>query len=87
MVLSSSILLAVSNLQPSMACSDGSLLMFVRLLPAFAKQFGVDFEDALFNFILKIDVWNLARIFELQKTERCPLRAVTTISSLDRRPV
>jgi hypothetical protein len=56
-------MLAAGNLQTSMAYSNDALLMFVRLLPAFAKQFGADFEDALFNFTLQIDVWNFAARF------------------------
>ena len=50
MVLSSSILFVAGNLQTlsTMAsCSNDSLLMIVRSLPAFAKQFGIGLEQAL----------------------------------------
>ena len=54
MVLSSSILFVAGNLQTlsTMAsCSNDSLLMIARSLPAFAKQFGGDIERAFTNLI------------------------------------
>ena len=54
MVLSSSILFVAGNLQTlsTMAsCSNDSLLMIARSLPAFAKQFGGDIERTFSTLI------------------------------------
>jgi hypothetical protein len=69
MVLSSSILFVAGNLQTLStiaSCSNDSLLMIARSLPAFAKQFGGDLEQALveqFNSTSQSAVWNFAASF------------------------
>jgi hypothetical protein len=69
MVLSSSILFVAGNLQTlsTMAsCSNDSLLMVARSLPAFAKQFGGELGRAFFqqfNFTSQSAVWNFAASF------------------------
>jgi hypothetical protein len=68
MVLASSVLLAAGNLQTlsMMACSNDSLPMILKSLPAFTRQLGADLEQALaerFNFTSQSIVWNFAARF------------------------
>jgi hypothetical protein len=54
MILPSSLLLFAGNLQtlPAMACSNDSLLLTLKLLPAYVRQVGADIERVLPKVLL-----------------------------------
>jgi hypothetical protein len=56
----------LQTLSTMASCSNDSLLMIARSLPAFAKQFGGDLGQAFFqqfNFTPQSAVWNFAASF------------------------